>query len=118
MDVYMPFIGMVFIWLLSSAIVSISRGKQKSALLREGKYTSESYLEARKQMQRFTTDESNHLFNHIYNIVIVWYFFIVVFSLGAITTNFSSAPVIYLIDTIFFFFFAFLTLVHPIIHNR
>lgn len=107
MDVYMPFIGMVFIWLLSSAIVSISREKQKSALLREGKYTSESYLETRKQMQRFTTDESNHLFNHIYNIVIVWYFFIVVFSLGAITTNFSSAPVIYLIDTIFFFFFAF-----------
>lgn len=92
--------------------------KQKSALLREGKYTSESYLETRKQMQRFTTNESNHLFNHFYNIVIVWYFFIVVFSLGAITTNFSSAPVIYLIDTIFFFFFAFLTLVHPIIHNR
>lgn len=29
MDVYMPFIGMVFIWLLSSAIVSISREKQK-----------------------------------------------------------------------------------------
>lgn len=107
MDVYMPFIGMVFIWLLSSAIVSISREKQKSALLREGKYTSESYLKTRKQMQRFTTNESNHLFNHIYNIVIVWYFFIVVFSLGAITTNFSSAPVIYLIDTIFFFFFAF-----------
>ena len=40
MDVYMPFIGMVFIWLLSSAIVSISREKQKNALLREGKYTS------------------------------------------------------------------------------
>lgn len=37
MDVYMPFIGMVFIWLLSSAIVSISREKQKNALLREGK---------------------------------------------------------------------------------
>ena len=44
MDVYMPFIGMVFIWLLSSAIVSISREKQKNALLREGKYTSESYF--------------------------------------------------------------------------
>lgn len=57
-------------------------------------------------MQRFTTDESNHLFNHIYNIVIVWYFFIVAFSLGAITTNFSSAAVIYLIDTVFFFSFA------------
>jgi hypothetical protein len=32
MDVYMPFIGMVFIWLLSSAIVSISREKTKKCL--------------------------------------------------------------------------------------
>ncbi|EGF48507.1 hypothetical protein AAULR_00280 [Lacticaseibacillus rhamnosus MTCC 5462] len=56
-------------------------------------------------MQELTTKASNQLFNRAYNIIIVWIFFIVVFSLGAITANFSIAPVIYLIDAIFLFAF-------------
>ena len=110
MNVYIPFIEMVCIWVGASTIISILRGKQKNKLLQEGKYTNESYSEARKKMQELTTKASNQLFNRAYNIIIVWYFFIVVFSLGAITANFSIAPVIYLIDAIFFFAFAVINL--------
>ena len=38
MNVYIPFIEMVCIWVGASTIISILRGKQKNKLLQEGKY--------------------------------------------------------------------------------